>query len=172
MTCDGLAGLDIEYDETNLTRCVSSGGTTLAEYEHLADGTKLSAADGIGNGYQYRGSLIYTRISDQSGAVSLALDCVLTTGGRIARVAGADGTVSYKPLVHLRDHFGSVRAVVDGARMYNQAIARWTAADPMAEEYYGVSPYAYGLGNPIKNIDVQGDSVRVYIETMGLAIHG
>ena len=55
-----------------------------------------------------------------------------------------------------------------GARMYNPATARWTAADPMAENYYGISPYAYCLGNPVVNIDVQGDSVRVYVETVGL----
>ena len=54
------------------------------------------------------------------------------------------------------------------ARMYNPAIARWTAADPLSEKYYGISPYVYCLGNPIVNIDVKGDSVRVYIETVGL----
>ena len=30
-----------------------------------------------------------------------------------------------------------------GARMYNPAIARWTAADPLFEKYYGISPYGY-----------------------------
>ena len=164
----------------------------------------------------------------------------------------SSGTVSYRPLIHLRDHIGSVRSVIDGdtgtvveasdyypfgkriqvtapvsepvggslyasepavapvapvapaalatsvastsspnrrhfsgkedqsflgagiplldfgARMYNPAIARWTAADPLSEKYYGISPYVYCLGNPIVNIDVKGDSVRVYIETVGL----
>ncbi len=157
------------------------------------------------------------------------LDCALTTAGRIARVTGADGTVSYRSLVHLRDHLGSVRAVVDGdtgsvieasdyypfgkriaintdpehaegarhapvptvtsagsvtssnrwrfsgkedqsclnasiplldfgARMYNPAIARWTATDPMAEKYYGISPYAYCANNPILFTDIAGNS--------------
>ncbi len=27
--------------------------------------------------------------------------------------------------------------------MYNPAIARWTAADPLSEKYYGISPYVY-----------------------------
>ena len=208
MTRDGLAGLDIEYNERNLTRRVSSGGTTLAEYEHLADGTKLSAVDGSGDGYQYRGSLIYSRTVDRSGVPTLTLDCALTTAGRIARVTDADGTASYKSMIHLRDHLGSVRAVVDGdtgsvvetndyypfgkriaiptdpghaegslhatvptvtstgsatcpnrwrfsgkedqsflnagihlldfgARMYNPAIVRWTATDPLAKSYRG-----------------------------------
>lgn len=39
---------------------------------------------------------------------ALALDCALTAGGRIARVSGADGSVSYRPFVHLRDHLGSI----------------------------------------------------------------
>ena len=55
-----------------------------------------------------------------------------------------------------------------GSRLYNPTIARWTTSDPLSEKYYGISPYAYCLGNPIVNIDVKGDSVRVYIETVGL----
>ena len=43
-----------------------------------------------------------------------------------------------------------------GARMYNPAIARWTAADPLSEKYYGISPYVYCLGNPISVIDPDG----------------
>ena len=142
---------------------------------------------------------------------TVTLDCALTSAG----------TVSYRPLIHLRDHLGSVRSVIDGdtvavveasdyypfgkriqvtapvsepvggsqyaaepavaqvapatsvastsspnrwhfsgkedqsflgagiplldfgARMYNPAIARWTAADPLSEKYYGISPYVY-----------------------------
>ena len=246
MTHEGLSGLDIVYNEQNLTRRISSGGTTLAEYEYLADGSKLRALDGGGNGYQYRGSLIYTQTAGQSDSPVITLDCAVTSAGRIARETSAAGTVSYRPLIHLRDHLGSVRAVIDGdtgtvvetsdyypfgkriqvtapvsepvggslyaaepvvapvapatsvvstsspnrwhfsgkesqsilnasiplldfgARMYNPAIARWTAADPLSEKYHGISPYAYCLGNPIVNIDVKGDSVRVYIETVGL----
>ena len=214
MTRDGLSGLDIEYDEMNLTRRISSDGTTLAGYEHLADGTKLSAVNGIGVGYQYRGSLIYSQTAASSGIPTLTLDCALTTAGRIARVTGADGSVSYKPLINLCDHLGSVRAVIDGdtgavietsdyypfgkriaipaepvaepveatfpnrwhfsgkesqsflsaniplldfgARMYNPVTARWTAADPMAEKYYGTSPYAYCLDDPVCMADLYG----------------
>ena len=214
MTRDGLSGLDIEYDEMNLTRRISSDGTTLAGYEHLADGTKFSAVDGSGDGYQYRGSMIYSQTATSSGAPTLALDCALTSAGRIARVTGDDGSVSYKPLINLCDHLGSVRAVIDGdtgavieasdyypfgkriaipaepvaepveatfpnrwhfsgkesqsflsaniplldfgARMYNPVTARWTAADPMAEKYYGTSPYAYCLDDPVCMADLYG----------------
>ena len=234
MTHEGLSGLDIVYNEQNLTRRISSGGTTLAEYEYLADGTKLRALDGGGNGYQYRGSLIYTQTAGQSDSPVITLDCALTSAGRIVRETSAAGTVSYRPLIHLRDHLGSVRSVIDGdtgtvvetndyypfgkriqvtapvsepvggslyaaepvvapvapatsvastsspnrwrfsgkedqsflgasiplldfgARMYNPAIARWTAADPLSEKYYGISPYVYCLGNPISIIDPDG----------------
>ena len=234
MTHEGLSGLDIVYNEQNLTRRISSGGTTLAEYEYLADGTKLRALDGGGNGYQYRGSLIYTQTAGQSDSPVITLDCALTSAGRIVRENTADGSSTYKVQHYLRDHLGSVRAVIDGdtgtvveasdyypygkriqvtapvsepvggsqyasepavapvapatsvastsspnrwhfsgkedqsflgagiplldfgARMYNPAIARWTAADPLSEKYYGISPYVYCLGNPISVIDPDG----------------
>ena len=101
------------YD-LNLTSRVSSGDATLAEYGHLADGTKICSVDGTGNGFQYRGSLIYAQTAGQSGSPVLTLDCALTSAGRIVRWTAADGSVSYRSLIHLRDHLGSVRAVVDG----------------------------------------------------------
>ena len=114
LTRDGLSGLDIEYDDLNLTSRVSSGDTTLAVYGHLADGTKICSVDGTGNGLQYRGSLVYTQTAGQSGSPILTLDCALTSAGRIVRWTAADGSVSYRSLIHLRDHLGSVRAVIDG----------------------------------------------------------
>ena len=43
-----------------------------------------------------------------------------------------------------------------GARMYDPALARWMAPDPLAEKYYGVSPYAYCHDNPMNAIDPDG----------------
>ena len=165
----------------------NTGGATLAEYEYLADGSKLRALDGGGNGYQYRGSLIYTQTAGQSDSPVITLDCALTSAGRIARETSAAGAVSCRPLIHLRDHLGSVRSVIDGdtgtvvetndyypfgKRIHvtapvsesvggsqyasEPAIARWTAADPLSEKYYGISPYVYCLGNPISIIDPNG----------------
>ena len=236
MTHEGLSGLDIVYNEQNLTRRISSGGTTLAEYEYLADGSKLRALDGGGNGYQYRGSLIYTQTAGQTGSPAITLDCAVTSAGRIVRENTDDGSSTYKVQHYLRDHLGSVRSVIDGdtgtvietndyypfgkriqvtapvsepvggslyaaepvvapvapatsvvstsspnrwrfsgkedqsflgasiplldfgARMYNPAIARWTASDPMSEKYYGISPYVYCANNPILFMDIAGNS--------------
>ena len=237
MTHEGLSGLDIVYNEQNLTRRISSGGTTLAEYEYLADGSKLRALDGGGNGYQYRGSLIYTQTAGQTGSPAITLDCAVTSAGRIVHENTADGSSTYKVQHYLRDHLGSVRSVIDGdtgtvvetndyypfgkriqvtapvsepvggslyaaepavapvapatsvastsspnrwhfsgkesqsllnasiplldfgARMYNPAIASWTAADPLSEKYYGISPYAYCLNNPTNSFDPDGKAV-------------
>ena len=52
-----------------------------------------------------------------------------------------------------------------GARMYDPSLGRFTTQDAYAEKYTAMSPYQYGANNPVCNIDVNGDSVRVYTET-------
>ena len=48
---------------------------------------------------------------------------------------------------------GEVNWLDYGARMYDEAIGRWTRIDPLSEKYYGTSGYAYCVNNPIKYID-------------------
>ncbi|MDR1199318.1 MAG: RHS repeat-associated core domain-containing protein, partial [Prevotellaceae bacterium] len=43
-----------------------------------------------------------------------------------------------------------------GARMYDGNTGRWFVTDPMAEMYYGISPYAYCANNPVNYIDPDG----------------
>ena len=52
-----------------------------------------------------------------------------------------------------------------GARHYDTALGRFTTNDRFAEKYYSMSPYQYGANSPVGNIDVNGDSIRVYTET-------
>ena len=42
------------------------------------------------------------------------------------------------------------------ARRQDAALGQFTAVDPLAEEFYSISPYAYCAGNPIMLIDPTG----------------
>jgi RHS repeat-associated protein len=44
-----------------------------------------------------------------------------------------------------------------GSRMYDDFLGRWFTHDPMAEEYYPLSPYAYCGNNPVISIDTDGE---------------
>ena len=43
-----------------------------------------------------------------------------------------------------------------GARQYIPALPSWDRIDPLAEEYYSVSPYAYCGNNPVNRVDPNG----------------
>lgn len=52
-----------------------------------------------------------------------------------------------------------------GARHYDAAVGRFHTDDRFAEKYYSLSTYQYGANDPVGNIDINGDSIRVYTET-------
>ncbi len=58
-----------------------------------------------------------------------------------------------------------------GLRNYDPSIGRWLQIDPKAEKYTGHSGYNYVLNNPIGNTDPNGDTVRVYTETINSTYH-
>ena len=45
-----------------------------------------------------------------------------------------------------------------GARQYSSASGRWLTVDPLAEKYYGISPYAFCGNNPVNFVDPDGES--------------
>ncbi len=59
------------------------------------------------------------------------------------------------------DTKGSLNVYDYGARHYDPVLGRFMTVDPMAEKYYGWSPYAYCLNNPIICIDQLG----LWVET-------
>ena len=48
-----------------------------------------------------------------------------------------------------------------GARWMDPVLCRFTTMDPLCEKYYDTSPYAYCANNPMKYIDVNGDSINL-----------
>ena len=43
-----------------------------------------------------------------------------------------------------------------GARQYSPSLRRWMTPDPMSENYYGTSPYAFCANNPVNFVDPDG----------------
>ncbi|MCT1526933.1 M91 family zinc metallopeptidase, partial [Sphingobacterium hotanense] len=59
-----------------------------------------------------------------------------------------------------------------GARFYDAEIARFNVIDRFAEKYYSMTPYQYGGLDPIKHIDINGDSLYVTHRTGFLGLGG
>ena len=51
-----------------------------------------------------------------------------------------------------------------GARMYDPAIGRWTAQDPLSEKYYSWSQYNYCVNNPVMFVDLDGRDFEKHID--------
>jgi RHS repeat-associated protein len=49
-----------------------------------------------------------------------------------------------------------------GWRTYDPTIARFTAIDAFSDKYFSMTPYQYGANNPIKYVDVNGDSLMLF----------
>ncbi|MCC8185988.1 MAG: hypothetical protein LIP08_00355 [Bacteroides sp.] len=45
------------------------------------------------------------------------------------------------------------------ARFLHSSLNRFTTMDPLAEKYYEWTPYAYGANNPLRYMDLNGDSL-------------
>ena len=52
-------------------------------------------------------------------------------------------------------------------RYYDSRTGRWLSVDPKANKYPGWSPYNYALNNPLKNVDPNGEEVKVFTERLG-----
>ncbi len=52
--------------------------------------------------------------------------------------------------------FGGMDHSDYGARFYDHLALRWTSPDPLAENHYNFSPYAFCCGNPVNYLDPYG----------------
>ena len=109
MTFDGRAGMALIWNDLGFVEKVCKNDTVLVNYSYLADGTKVSALDNEGNGLLYLGSLIYKKTGD-----SIELESAGFAGGRFVARETSPGVCAMVPIIHVTDHLGSVRAVVDG----------------------------------------------------------
>jgi RHS repeat-associated protein len=132
MTTDGLSGSTIGYNHMDLPAKISQNGSDLVKYSYLADGSKSKAENGSGVGLVYRGSLIYRK----AAGGSLTLEGASLPEGRLT-VNGVRW--------HVKDHLGSVRAVVDGSTGNLLAVTDYDAygedaANSAASPYLSPAP--------------------------------
>ncbi len=57
------------------------------------------------------------------------------------------------------------------ARTYDQSLGRFLSIDPLAENYYSVSPYAFCSNNPVNFVDPDGDSLKIIDMSVLTAIY-
>lgn len=105
MTYDVMHNLSLVYNHMDRVKRIRRGGIILVDYTYLADGTKISALDMLGNGLFYLGSMTYRKDSGGTSLESMSWD-----GGRIE----AQSNGALVPMLYSTDHLGSVRVIRNG----------------------------------------------------------
>ena len=175
----------ISYNSLYLPELLTIDGVT-HKYTYAADGRKLKVVQGstnrdyVGNLIYENGSLkkilveggyieggtYYFYFNDHLGNVRAVID-----GGNhniqfnhyypygLPMAETTDGKQNEQPYKYNGKEFerkNGLNWMDYGARMYDAALGRFTTMDPLAEKYYGVSPYVYCGNNPINKIDPDG----------------
>ena len=154
MTFDGRTGMSLTWNDLGLVKKVSLNDTDLVNYSYLADGTKVSALDGDGDGLLYLGSLIYRKIGS-----SISLESAGFAGGRFVAREISPGVSAMVPMIHVTDHLGSVRAVLDGVsgavvetNDYYPFGSRWNVAADLKDDTnrfrYNSKEEQFNFGTP------------------------
>ena len=108
LVSDSGRGLSLSYNALGLTDKVTSGGTELARYSYLSDGTKVKTMMSNGRALEYRGGFVYS----VSAGGARTLESIASPVGRIVANGSGSGR-TFRDLWFVRDRLGSVRAVVD-----------------------------------------------------------
>lgn len=140
MTYDGQTGQSITYNTLDLVEKISVSSTTLVNYRYLAYGTKLSALDGSGEGFVYRGPFVYRTCDNGS---SLTLESAVFGGGRLTP-GGAMLYVTNDPAIN-------AEAIVDTLKLRDELSSFEHAAEFGIDSYKNlrksmVSTYGTGSG--------------------------
>ena len=173
----------VEYEGTNLQRIQNTEGSIVRnefgqyDYEyvlrdHLGN-TRVTFKDGTNKGAVYYDWNTYTYIDPNQGNTGYNDGVVgvsdikqinnyypfgLNMEGNWNGAAGAN-KYQYNGK-QLNSDFG-LEWNDYGARFYDAAVGRFPTVDRFAEKYVVMSPYQYAANNPIKFVDMNGDSIDV-----------
>ncbi|PWG78247.1 RHS repeat domain-containing protein, partial [Pararcticibacter amylolyticus] len=135
---------NIEFVQTEEGRAVNTGGTYSYEYmlkDHLGNTRAVVKQDGsilqTPDYYAFGMELNRNRLTPSP-------DNRYKYNGKELQTGLAIGQYDY------------------GARFYDAVIGRWDVADPLAEKYHIISPYAYVANNPAIAYDVDGRKI-IYV---------
>jgi RHS repeat-associated protein len=147
MTFDGRKNLQISYNLLSLPQTVNQAGMQVANYYNTTDHLASIRV-----------------ITDQAGTVAEQNDYYpfgkrTNTGEQYLLMPANRYKFNGKELQTI----ANMEYLDYGARLYDPTIARWLTRDPLADDYYSLSPYGYCAGNPIKYIDVNGEFIGTII---------
>ena len=193
MTADLNKGIELEYNFLNLPSIIrfSGKGSDTLRYFYTPDGSKLACigrdmrTDYVGNKVYENGRLKRILVEGgylEDGRYYFFLQDHLGNNRVVADESGnmmqqthyypfgmpfADSTSpDLQPYKYNgKEQEKSLSWYDYGVRRYDAVLGRFASQDRYAEKYYSLSPYQYAGNNPITFIDVNGDSLRVYIET-------
>jgi len=81
-------------------------------------------------------------------------------GGVIGDISTQEGRQKYKFEGKELDRSFGLDNYDIHARNYFAMLPMWDRVDPLAEKYYGISPYVYCGGDPVNSVDYDGRQVR------------
>ena len=88
-------------------------------------------------------------------------------GGVIGDISTQESTQKYKFEGKELDRSFGLDNYDIHARNYFAMLPRWDRVDPLAEKYYGISPYVYCAGDPVNWKDVDGKWIQCAIGASG-----